>query len=341
MDKSSEYGRIYSEISNGFTRLILNKDKDIYFKHPTIAQHYSHHSNYEIIIAEGKRKGLLTEEEKINEAINGGWWSKDNESSIKFFRKTISNLLKTREKLLYPSQKDLITAQIKKNEAVLLSYIKQRRELIGYTLEEYAGNKFSEELLISFAYKDEFFQNKFFESLDDYYDSTDEDIEKIKTLYFNYIEMFSQDKLKRVSVCGFFQNLVYLNEDAHGLWGLPASKCTKFQIDLLILGKIYKNVIKNMAEMNKPIPPEILGDPDKFVEWVDNQQNENDTKNISRVNKSQGKNSVSSYVGATNQDLNKMGVKVEKMRGKSLLELAEEKGGTLEKSDYFKARENN
>ena len=48
---------------------------------------------------------------------------------------------------------------------------------------------------------------------------------------------------------------------------------------------------------------------------------------------------VSSTVGATQDDLNKLGVKVEKLKGKSLLELANEKGGTLEKSDYFAARE--
>ena len=45
-------------------------------------------------------------------------------------------------------------------------------------------------------------------------------------------------------------------------------------------------------------------------------------------------------VGATKEDLDKLGVKVEKLKGKSLLQLAQEKGGTLEKSDYFAAREN-
>jgi hypothetical protein len=43
---------------------------------------------------------------------------------------------------------------------------------------------------------------------------------------------------------------------------------------------------------------------------------------------------------STKEDLNKLGIKVEKLQGKGLLQLAQEKGGTLEKSDYFAAREN-
>jgi hypothetical protein len=339
VDNNSEYGRLYSEIVNGFSNQLLNGN-NIYFKHPTIAEHFSYHSNYDLIILEGKRKGLLTEKEKIEEAIEGGWWSNDNESTIKFFKKTISNLIKTREKLLYPSQKDSITSQIKKNEAILLTYLKQRRDFVGYTLEEYVNNKFSEQLLIYFTYTDTNFKNKLFKTSEEYYNSSDYDLDKIKNLYYSYIDMFSQNKLKKIAACGFFQNLIYVSEDTNGLWGEAASKCTKFQIDLLIYGKIYKNIIKNMAENNKPIPQDIISDPDKLVEWVDNYQNDPTNKNNTKNHKSQGKNSVSSYVGATNEDLNKMGVKVEKLRGKSLLQLAEEKGGVIEKSDYLKAREN-
>jgi len=60
----------------------------------------------------------------------------------------------------------------------------------------------------------------------------------------------------------------------------------------------------------------------------------------SKYNFNKGDNAVSSYVGASADDLEKMGVKIEKIKGKSLLDLAREKGGTLEKSDYLKVREN-
>jgi len=49
---------------------------------------------------------------------------------------------------------------------------------------------------------------------------------------------------------------------------------------------------------------------------------------------------VSSFVGATKEDLKEMGVRVEKVKGgKSLLQLARENGGVMQKHEYLNARE--
>jgi hypothetical protein len=339
VDKNSEYGRIYSEICRGFSIEQIEKS-NIYFKHPTIAEHFSNYSNYDIFIKDGKKRGLLKEEEKIKEAIDGGWWSSENESRINLLRKTVQNLFKTRDKLLYPSQKVEMEKQIKQNEAILLTYVKERNEIVGYTLEDYANSKLTEELLIFFTYKNSDFTERRFNTRDEYYNLTEDSVEKIKNSYNNYSRIFNPENIKRIAACGFFQNLVYLNDDAYSFWGKPTSNCTKYQIDVLLYGKMYRNVVKSYAEGGKPIPEEILNDPDKFVEWNDNQSREPNIGNRNKKSKGDGKNLITSYVGASQQDLNKMGVKVEKLKGKSLLQLAEEKGGTLEKSDYLNAREN-
>lgn len=338
MDKNSEYGRIYSEICRGFSVEFID-NFNIYFKHPTIAEHFSTYSNYDVFLSDGRKKGLLLEKEKIEEAINNGWWSSDNESKINFLRKTVQNLFKTRDKLLYQSQKQEIDKQIKQNEAILVTYTKERREIVGYTLEDYASSKLTEELLIYFTYKNPEFTERLFLNRGEYYDLTDDGVEKIKNAFESYSQIFNHENIKKIAACGFFQNLVYLNEDAYSFWGKPTVECTKYQVDVLLYGKMYKNMIRSYAENGKPVPDEILSDPEKFVNWTDNQSNTPQSK--SKKLKGDGNNLVSSHVGATKEDLDKLGVKVEKLRGKSLLELAEEKGGTLEKSDYFKARENN
>ena len=74
MDKNSEYGRIYSEICRGFSTDLI-EGSTVYFKHPTIAEHFSTYSNYDVFVNDGRKKGLQLEEEKINEAIKGGWWT--------------------------------------------------------------------------------------------------------------------------------------------------------------------------------------------------------------------------------------------------------------------------
>ena len=178
MDKNSEYGRIYSEICRGFSTDIIEKST-VYFKHPTISEHFSTYSNYDIFISDGRKKGLQTEKEKIEDAINGGWWDSEKESKINFLKKTIQNLHKTRDKLLYPSQKVEIEKQIKQNEAILITYNKERREIVGYTLEDYANSKLTEELLIFFTYKNKEFTDRRF-TRDEYYDLTEGHVEKIK-----------------------------------------------------------------------------------------------------------------------------------------------------------------
>jgi hypothetical protein len=340
VDKNSEYGRIYSEICRGFSTDIV-ENSTIYFKHPTIAEHFSTYSNYDIFINEGRKKGLQLEKEKIEEAISGGWWSSDKESKINFLKKTVQNLFKTRDKLLYPSQKIEIEKQIKQNEAILITYNKERREIVGYTLEDYANSKLTEELLIFFTYKNPEFTERLFSNKTEYYDLTEGHVEKIKNSYDSYSNIFNNNYIRKIAACGFFQNLVYLNEDAYSFWGKPTVTCTKYQIDVLLYGKMYKNMIRSYAENGKAIQEEVLSDPDKFIEWIDNQSGDSGIKSKHKKSKSSGSNTVSSAVGATKEDLDKLGVRVEKLKGnKSLLELAEEKGGTLEKSDYFAAREN-
>lgn len=335
MDKNSEYGRIYSEICRGFS-IDLIEGSTVYFKHPTIAEHFSTYSNYDVFISDGRKKGLELEKEKVEEAIKGGWWTSEKESRLNFLRKTVQNLFKTRDKLLLLSQKTEIEKQIKQTEALLITYTKERREIVGYTLEDYANSKLTEELLIFFTYKNSEFTERLFSNRDEYYDLTERHVEKIKTSFDQYSRVFNNDNIRRIAACGFFQNLVYLNEDANSFWGMPTVKCTKYQIDLLLYGKMYKNMIRSYSENGKPIADQILSDPDTFVEWADSQSGGSSYKN--RKQKS-GKNVVSSYVGATQQDLDHLGVKTEKIGGKSLLELAAEKGGQLDKNDYLSLRE--
>lgn len=335
MDKNSEYGRIYSEICRGFSKDLVEKSI-VYFKHPTIAEHFSTYSNYDVFINDGRKKGLELEKEKVEGAIKGGWWTSEKESRLNFLNKTVQNLFKTRDKLLLPSQKSEINKQIKQTEAILVTYTKERREIVGYTLEDYANSKLTEELLIFFTYKNSNFTERLFSSRDEYYDLTESHVEKIKTSFDQYSRIFNNDNIRRIAACGFFQNLVYLNEDAYSFWGKPAVQCTKYQIDLLLYGKMYKNMIKSYAENGKPVADQILSDPDTFVEWADSQSGGSNYKN--RKQKS-SKNAVSSYVGATREDLDHLGVKTEKIGGKSLLELAAERGGQLDKNDYLSLRE--
>jgi hypothetical protein len=105
-----EYGRIFSEISNGYSHVTID-DGDYFFKHPNQIENFCIYDRYSIIYEFARAKGIQTEEEKVQVAIDGGWWAEATESQIASLRSLISTLKQTKEKLLYPSQKQEIEKQ--------------------------------------------------------------------------------------------------------------------------------------------------------------------------------------------------------------------------------------
>lgn len=337
MDKDFEYGRIYNEIVKGFSEETIDK-KTYYFKHSNFSEHFNIYNNYNLILEYVRRQGLPTEEEKIQDAIKEGWWSKEKESEINILKKTVTNLIKTKSKLIMPSQKESIDKQIRRTQAILATFSKERGEIVNFTAEEYTTKRFLDETVIVLTFKNRGLTEQAF-TQEEYYNLSDGFSDKIKGAFSKYSNAFNLTNLKHIAASGFFQNLVYLNEDAYSFWGKPTVQCTKYQIDLLVYGKMYKNLIKNYAENGKPVPEDVVADAEKFVLWVENQSPD---KKGGKVSKKTGtRNMVSSTVGATTEDLQKMGTKIDKVTGgKTLLQMANDSGGVLEKEQYLKAREN-
>jgi hypothetical protein len=335
-NKSSlNYEELFHEILSGYTSYKIDNFY-IYFKHPSISENFNINTKYKGLLEEAKQKGLPTEEEKIQEAIKGGWWTSKKESEIKILRKSRSNLEKTKLSMQLPTEKIAINKQIKKVDSILITLIKERNEITNYTAEDYANNRFVDELIIFYSYKDSSLTNKFFVNFNEYYDIDENFFEKIKKTFNIFQNKINDIHIKLLAATGFFQNLVYLTDNPETFWGKKLLDCTKHQTDLLIYGKLYRNTIKSYAENGSPVPDNVLEDPEKFLSWLEDQNRMNQK---AANKKSKSKNAVSSFVGATPEDLEKMGVKVEKFKGKTLLDLARERGGTLEKHDYLKVRE--
>ena len=336
MDKDLEYGRIYNEIVKGFSEEKIAK-KTFYFKHSSFSEHFNIYNNYSLILEDVRRQGLPTEEEKIKEAIKEGWWSKDKEFEVDILKKTVTNLIKTKSKLIIPSQKESIDKQIRRTQAILATFSKERSEIVHFTAEEYTSKRFLDETVIALTFKNKELTEQAF-TQEEYYNLSDSISDEIKGAFSKYSSAFCLINLKHIAASGFFQNLVYLNEDAYSFWGRPTVQCTKYQIDLLVYGKMYKNLIKNYAENGKPVPEDVVAVAEKFVLWVENQSPE---KKGRPSKKTGSRNMVSSTVGATAEDLQKMGTKIDKVAGgKTLLQMAADSGGVLEKEQYLNAREN-
>ena len=337
----AQYGSIYSDIARGFTKKIID-GREYFFKHPTQAEHFEVYSRYNFILSDAKKRGLLTEDEKVKDAITNGWWTAEKENRFLQLRDAIKNLKKTKDNLLLPSQKDQIQQQIDRNNFILVTFIKERNEVVGYTAEKYSNERLYDETLLALTFKNREMTERVFSDPEEYYYLSDDIVEKVRDAFHSNSDIFGGNMVKYVAASIFFQNMLYVTQecDAFHFWGTPSSKCTKYQIDLLINGKMYKQAVKSEAERGKSIPDDVMSDPVKFVNWYESRaaslENENSSAGSSVGSSS---TAVSSFVGATKEDLKKMGVKVQKLKGKSLLEMAEENGGVLEKHQYLNARD--
>ena len=338
----AQYGIIYSDIARGFTQKTIDGE-DYFFKHPSQAEHFHVYSRYNFILDDARKRGLLTEDEKVRHAINNSWWTTEKENRFLQLRDAIKNLKKTRDNLLLPSQKDQIQAQIDRNNFILVTFIKERNELVGYTAEKYSNERLYDETLLALTFKNREMTERVFSDPAEYYYLSDDSVEKVRNAFHDNSTLFAGDMIKYVAASTFFQNMLYVtNEcDAFHFWGTPASKCTKYQIDLLINAKMYKNAIRAESERGKSLPDDIMCDPVKFVSWYESRLLDINEGSSNSVSYNGSQTAVSSYVGATKDDLKKMGVKVQKIKGKSLLELAAESGGVLEKHQYLNARDGN
>ena len=337
--EKTQYGRIYSEIAKGYSEVIIDNNT-YYFKHPSQVESFEIFDRYKVIFDYAKSKGLYSEQENIDIAIKGGWWTSANEERINALKNLIISLKQTKERLIFPSQKAEIQKQILRNERILLSYAKERKDAIGFTAENYAGERFHDESIIKLTYKNKELTERVFHDDNEYYYLSDGLVEKIRGAFFEYSAVLNTDKIKIVAATGFLQNLLYISSDnSVSFWGKPIITCTKYQIDLLMYGKIIKNLIKYKAESGESISEEILNDPEKLSLLLDGNSNtQSQSSAVSSQSSESGTNKVTSFVGATSEDLKQMGVKVEKIGGKSLLEMVKERGGKMNKQDYLDAR---
>ena len=163
-----------------------------------------------------------------------------------------------------------------------------------------------------------------------------EELEEVKLmsligLYNKSVEKFQSNHLKNISVSGFFTNIFYLCEDnAHVFFGKPLVNLSFYQLELFGYGRYYKSMIQNSEK--KP-PEHISEDPEKLVEWFESTKSAAET--LEKSEAKAGEHGATSLVGATKDDLKRLGLD-NPGETISLAKKAAEKGGKLTMDDMMK-----
>lgn len=275
-----------------------------------------------------KKKGLPTEKEKIKELEKEDLWSPEKETKLKECLQQISALKITKSKFILQADMDSIQRQINDIEKEYTQLTAERLELVGYTVESYATKKINEHFIYTTSYKnpectERFFDKGVFEELHE---------KHITLLVVNYnsvSEMYSEENLKRIALSGFFLNSFYLcNDDPFIFYGKPVIELTFNQNELFSFGKYFKHVL---SELKHDPDPEVMEDPDKLIDLF------NVSKNSDKIKEKMSDSSATTVVGATQEDMKRMGLTSGQPDGAiSLAKAAAEKGGYLDMEDLIK-----
>ena len=222
---------IYSEILRGYSTCRIN-GKDVFLKHlnsldnADIDLKYSYHYDYAV------SKGVSTNKEKLVFLDEQEEWNEEDEKKIKDLNSTIKSNILSRKKILLPSQREILSQEIKDNEEKLQNLEIEKLEKLGVTAETIAQKNVNDYYIFFCLHKDPSFSNKLYTE-GEYDDLTDNELLVVINEYNRKFTQLTQDNIKKIALNGFFLNPFSICDDKpFQFYGKPVCDLTYFQIDL-------------------------------------------------------------------------------------------------------------
>ena len=319
---------IFSEILRGFT-LVNSKDYGkIRVKHFTNFDSAELDIKNKFFYDKAVGQGLPTREERVEYLLKEGIWTDAKNKEILQVKSMLSGLRNSKSKVYLQAHIDNLNSQIKDQQFKLAQLEFEKEELIGFCAENYASRRINEYYMYNALLTGE--GEKLF-TLSEFEDLEESKLVDLIAIYNSSTKKFGSMNLKKISLSGFFSNLFYLCEDnAHVFFGKPLVELTFYQIELFGYGRYYKSLMENSEAK---VPDDVKEDPEKFVEWFESTKNARETLDKSKNAGQDG--SATSLVGATPEDLKRLGLD-NPNETISLAKKAAEKGGRLNMEDMMK-----
>jgi len=321
---------LFIDILKGYS-LSYYKDNKLYFKHNTSFDSGEIDHLKQEFIEKAKRNGLPTEDQKEEYLISENIWSKENNEKIKKLKSDISTLKQTKSKLFKSDDINEFNRQIDQKKLELITLASERKDLLGFTVEDYANKKINEYYMFNSLFKDKELKERYF-SEQEFDELENKDISEILTIYNDINKNFVETNLKKISLSSYYLSLFNLcDENAYNLYGKPIVYLTFYQMEVFGYARYFKNALSDAK--HKPAS-EYYEDPEKLIEWLESSKNVEEvlTKSENSLSKTEGA-IATSIVGAKKEDLAKIGKDENSV---SLHKEAQKKGGVLSMEDLMK-----
>lgn len=291
--QSHQLKKVYRQIATGSSPLTFD-GKGLFVKHMSLDEEVVLEEYYNLLLQNFAKDGLLSEAERMEELKKEGEWSDEEDKKIRKTEEFLAGLKKTRLKMIVPWQINQVAKEITETEEKISSMRGKKFSLIGYTREMAASNRREEYLMLITLFKDQSLKERAFDA-DDWEYFEQKDIARMSKAYSEVIDQFSIDNLKKICLSNsFFQTASIMGDDYWRIFNVQPLQFTIFQEQILAMFSRAKSIFKNVPD----IPEECYTDYDKLVEFAER----------AASGKKVIKKDAKSVVGASREDLKKMGI---------------------------------
>lgn len=324
--KQNNYRLAFKDIKNGFSEIYISGNL-FYLKHISFDDQVDIDSVYEKYLEEAKSRGVPTHDQILQRLIEEKQWSQVQERQIKSQEDFIENLIKQKKAHYLRSEIERINKDIEDAQQKLNDLKNVRASLFARSAESYAEERVNDFYILKCLFKDKNFNTPAY-TKEEFDEVDSETLFEIIKEYNRVYKNIGDDCIQNIVLQDFFNLYMPFSENPMEFFGLPICSLSYNQVKLLIYSRFFKNVFQQHDKM----PDEIKKDPDKIMDYVN--ANENAKKMMEK--KGNKENSAESIVGATQEDLEYIGIKKKGEKTLSLTEEAKKKGGSLSMEDMMK-----
>lgn len=320
-----DYRRIYTEIVDGCSTSFIGQ-KRIFIKHQSVSDVVDYEIIYDKYYSYATERGLLNEEELLNDLNKDKIWTEEDESAIKNQEFFLDNLRKSKSNLYLQAAIDKANEQEKEAEQKLSEMKNKKEALLANSAENYAQNRANDYFVSRSFFKDvdqkeHLYTEEEFEFLDI------SEIKKVINCYNNFSDKFSESSIQNLVLQDFFKIYYSFSEQSMDFFGKPVVALTNFQLNLIL----YTRVFKNIFDHHQDIPDQIKKDPKLLLDFASSSESREKAKE--RIAKAG--DGGAGVIGATKQDLDNLGVDRPQASSRNLHEEAKKKGGSLSMKDLM------
>ena len=321
---SRNYRKIFKEISQGFSSYFVG-EKSRYIKHQSFYDLVDFDDVYEMHLERAKKKGLPTEDDIFEDLKKDEIWTEKDDAEIEKQSFYVESLLKNKKNIYLKSALEQINKQIKEAQEKLSSLKSKKESFISNSADKYALNRANDFYIVNSFYKDKGLKNKLYSDKEFEYASTAE-VSNLVSTYNEFHETFSEKNIKHLAIQDFYKSYYSFIDNLYDFFGKPVVELTNYQLNLVLYTKIFKNILDQYSE---DIPDRIKNDPDGLLDFANSSESREKIKQ--ELSKDSG---ASTIVGATKEDMEELGIS-QSSKGKTLDDLAKEKGGSLSMKDLM------